>query len=170
MVSVNKAGRKVEGFDARRARFVSGADSGSLSSPSLSSLAEAKISCRSAWSLKLVRRDEPPTLDLVAIGLTGVTILGRVDSVIVRRRFILDARGVVALSESKVESVCSTELQLLLGKSVVRGCPFEHKLQCQRCTVRKNVKKYQCRLLSPTILISLKLVGQFAVDSHQSSP
>jgi hypothetical protein len=59
------------------------------------------------------------------------------------------------VSESKVELVCSIELHLLLGKRVIRGCPFEHKLQFQRYTVRRDAKKYQFRLLSPTILYQL---------------
>lgn len=41
-----------------------------------------------------------------------------------------------------VESVCSTELQLVLGNSVTRECPFEHRLQCQGGFIQ-YVRRYE---------------------------
>ena len=98
-LSLVEASCGVEGYDARPSSlFLEG--SCSPSSPLLLSSGEAKMSCKSAWSLKLVRLEGPPTLDLVVIGLTAVTTtLERADCVPVRRRFILDARGVVDVSE-----------------------------------------------------------------------
>jgi hypothetical protein len=117
-----------EGFEARRARLLSGTKGVSWSSGA------TKRSFILGSSLKCGRCDEVPSFDLVDFALTDLVvgagmIFGRSDSLIVRRRFILDARGVVGVSEaSRFGSVCSTELQLVLEKSVVRGCPFEHKL------------------------------------------